>query len=44
MVTTLGTVQFQGRAESRFYQTFILTEQGGTWKILSDTFRIQETV
>jgi len=44
LVHVMGTVKFQGKNESSFMQTFLLTAQGETWKILSDTFRFQETV
>ncbi|KAI8483860.1 NTF2- export protein 2 [Branchiostoma belcheri] len=42
LVTTSGTVKFEGNNTMRFTQNFTLTNQGNVWKVASDCFRCQE--
>ncbi|ELU00043.1 hypothetical protein CAPTEDRAFT_106742, partial [Capitella teleta] len=42
LVTTSGTVQYEDSNSKGFFQNFILTAQGTTWKIVSDSMRTFE--
>ena len=42
LVATEGTVKYEGNRERPFSQNFVLTEQSGVWKIVSDCFRFTD--
>ncbi|XP_018569826.1 NTF2-related export protein isoform X2 [Anoplophora glabripennis] len=44
MIQVSGSVKYQDKTPKTFQQTFIVTAQGDKWKIVSDCFRIQESL
>ena len=40
LILASGLVSFQSK-KSAFQQTFMITAQGDTWKVVSDVFRFQ---
>lgn len=39
-----GTIIFQDKPSSTFFQVFMLTAEGTSWKILNDVFRLQDNL
>ncbi|KAK9877156.1 hypothetical protein WA026_016899 [Henosepilachna vigintioctopunctata] len=44
LIQVSGTVKYQERTPKTFQQNFIVTAEGGKWKIVSDCFRLQEPI
>uniref|UniRef100_A0A0V0G602 NTF2-related export protein n=1 Tax=Triatoma dimidiata TaxID=72491 RepID=A0A0V0G602_TRIDM len=44
LIKVTGTVKYQSKSAKPFTQTFIITNQEDKWKIVSDTFRLQEPI
>ncbi|CAH1777046.1 unnamed protein product, partial [Owenia fusiformis] len=42
IVTTMGSVKYEGNTAKMFNQNFMLTSQENVWKVVSDTFRTSE--
>lgn len=42
MIQVSGTVRYSDKIPKTFQQCFIVTADGGKWKIVSDCFRLQE--
>lgn len=43
-VHTAGTVKLSRSPAVRFQQTFVITAQGEKWKIVTDSYRIQDAL
>jgi NTF2-related export protein 1/2 len=44
LIQTSGTVKIGGQKSRAFQQTFTLTAINETWKIVTDTFRLQDGI
>ncbi|XP_045462318.1 NTF2-related export protein [Harmonia axyridis] len=42
MIQVSGTVRYHDKIPKTFQQAFVVTADGGKWKIVSDCFRLQE--